>query len=968
MNIPQPLQASFDLYWQRFTESCEPELLNDIQNRLEKNNAGQQLLRCWIGSEFVAELCIKYPVWLLDLLFSDGVYIERSLADYRRDLQQQLSGVATEEGLHRQLRLFRNRAMLRIIWRDFNRIASTQQTVSELTFLADICVQQALDFLHQQLSSTYGVPRNEKAEEQTLLVLAMGKQGAHELNLSSDIDLIFVYPDEGETDHAENPLSNHEFFIKLGQKLIRALDQQTVDGFVFRVDMGLRPNGESGPLACSFDMLEQYYQNQGRSWERYAMIKARVITGHEKQTEILMKTLRSFTYRRYIDFSVIESLRDMKALISREEKRKGYQDNIKLGAGGIREIEFIAQAFQLIRGGREVDFQQRELLNILPLLAKKQLLSESVVAELMQAYLFMRNTEHVLQGFQDKQTQQLPVSTVEQERIASLMGFDAWTLFYAALQAHRDAVSKHFKHIAAFESEEDKEQAEGKVLAIQEGWWLELWETQPENEKIILANTHLKNSHTEKWDEAIRALHQLQHSRALLALQAESRHRLDVFMPRLLQEVFHTAAPAETLLRILPFVYAVLRRSAYLVLLNENLQALKQLVMLSAASPWIAEELASHPVLLDELLDERTLYLVPERQKMADALRQEVIRIPLDDLEAQMEALRYFKQAHRLRVAACEVTGRLPLMKVSDYLTFLAEAILNHALAVAWHAMTSKYGFPTREDGSVCDPSFIIVGYGKLGGLELGHNSDLDVVFIHGADPFGSTNDAENSIDNATFYARLGQRIIHILEARTPSGQLYEMDTELRPSGNSGLLVTSMEAFRKYQLEQAWTWEHQALVRARVVAGCPVLAETFEQIRREVLSRQRDVAALKTSVVEMREKMIKHLSSGAANLFDLKQDRGGIIDIEFLVQYAVLAWAHDYPQLLRWPDNIRILEELGAAGLLSPAEAQQLIEIYKVLRCAAHQHALQLTGSRVEGSQFSSERSFVTTCWQHLLG
>jgi len=968
MNIPAALQNAFDLYWQRFSESCEPELLNDIKNRLEKNNAGQQLLHCWIGSEFAADLCIKYPGWLLDLLFHDEITVEKSLSDYQQDLRQQLSGIKTEEDVHRLLRLFRNRAMLRIIWRDFNRIASTQQTVSELTLLADVCVQQALGFLHQQLSNALGVPRNEKGEEQHLLVLAMGKHGAHELNLSSDVDLIFVYPDEGETDHAEKPISNHEFFIKLGQKLIRALDQKTAEGFVFRVDMALRPNGESGPLACSFDMLEQYYQNQGRSWERYAMIKARVITGDETQTEILMKILRSFTYRRYIDFSVIESLRDMKALISREEKRKGYQDNIKLGAGGIREIEFIAQAFQLIRGGRELDLQQRELLNILPLLSQKQLLSEIAITELTSAYLFMRDTEHVLQGFQDKQTQQLPASPNEQERIALLMGFDAWPGFYDALQKHRDVVSKHFKHIAAFESEEDKEQNKRNETAVQAEWLLELWEIQDENEKLVLLKNNLQSLPAEKLTEAAAGLHQLQHSRVLLALQAESRHRLDVFMPRLLQEVFHAAAPAETLLRILPFVYAVLRRSAYLVLLNENPQALKQLVMLSAASPWIAEELASHPVLLDELLDERTLYAVPDRQKMADALRQEMVRIPLEDLEGQMEALRYFKQAHRLRVAACEVTGRLPLMKVSDYLTFLAEAILNHALAVAWHTLTSKYGFPLHEDGSVCDPSFIIVGYGKLGGLELGHNSDLDVVFVHGADPFGSTNDVESSIDNATFYARLGQRIIHILEARTPSGQLYEMDTELRPSGNSGLLVTSIDAFRKYQLEQAWTWEHQALVRARVVSGCPLLAERFDQIRREVLSRQRDLATLKTSVVEMRQKMVKHLSSGSGDVFDLKQDRGGIIDIEFLVQYAVLAWAHDYPQLLRWPDNIRILEELGGAGLLSATDAQQLIEIYKVLRCAAHQHALQLTGSRVEGSKFQPERDFVISCWQHLLG
>lgn len=968
MNIPQALQASFDLYWQRFTESCEPELLNDIKNRLEKNHAGQQLLHCWVGSEFAAELCIKYPAWLLDLLFGDGILAEKSQEDYQREIRQQLLNVTTEEELHRQLRLFRNRAMLRIIWRDFNRIASTQQTVMELTFLADVCVQQALQFLHQQLSRSLGVPRNEQSEEQLMLVMAMGKHGAHELNLSSDIDLIFVYPDEGETDHAENPVSNHEFFIKLGQKLIRTLDQHTADGFVFRVDMALRPNGESGPLVGSFDMLEQYYQSQGRTWERYAMIKARIITGNDREAEILMKILRSFTYRRYIDFSVIESLREMKALISREEKRKGYQDNIKLGAGGIREIEFIAQAFQLIRGGRELDFQQRELLNILPLLSQKQLLSEAVIKELTQAYLFMRDTEHVLQGFQDKQTQQLPALPSEQERIAYLMGFDSWSLFYVALQIHRDVVSKHFKQIAAFEDEEVHQQLESKTSPTQEEWLLDLWEVQDENEKINLAKSHLQAYPAEKVVEAVRSLHQLQHSRALLSLQAESRHRLDVFMPRMLQEVLHASSPAETLLRILPFVHAVLRRSAYLVLLNENPNALKQLVMLSAASPWIAEELAMHPVLLDELLDERTLYLIPERQKMTDALRQEVIRIPLDDLEAQMEVLRYFKQAHRLRVAACEVTGRLPLMKVSDYLTFLAEAILNHALAVAWHAMTSKYGLPTREDGSVCDPSFIIVGYGKLGGLELGHNSDLDVVFIHGADPLGYTKHPDTSIDNATFYARLGQRIIHILESRTHSGQLYEMDTALRPSGNSGLLVTSIEAFGKYQREQAWIWEHQALVRARVVAGCPVLAKSFEQIRQEVLSRQRDLSTLKSSIVEMREKMIKHLSSGVTDVFDLKQDRGGIIDIEFLVQYGVLAWAHDHPQLLRWPDNIRILEELGAACLLSSQEAQQLIDIYKMLRCAAHQHALQLTGGRVEGSQFQSERRFVTTCWQRLLG
>jgi len=962
MNIPSSLQATFHLRWQRFKENTEASLFNQIEKQLADEKLHHQLQVCWVGSQFAAELCIGHPGWLLNLLSSNDISTEKSIANYNQILQQQLVAITTEEELLQSLRLFRNQQMLRIIWRDFNRIATTQQTITKLSYLAEVCIQQALDFLHQQLVTVHGIPRSEHGEEQRLLVLGMGKLGAHELNLSSDIDLIFSYPDEGDTDHSANSISNHQFFIKLGQKLIRALDQITADGFVFRVDMALRPYGESGALACNFDALENYYQEQGRSWERYAMIKARVVAGDPVQAEVLMKLLRPFTYRRYIDFSVIESLRDMKALINREVKRKGYQDNVKLGAGGIREVEFIVQAFQLIRGGREPDFQHRELLKVLPLLVQKKLLAESVVAELTEAYLFLRNTEHALQGYQDKQTQQLPASTDDQARVAFVMGFESWDDFHITLQKNRDAVIKHFKFLAAFEDTNEEEKNKNPVTDKLE-WAIAIWESKSETEKQLLSPEAIK--------PAIHALHQLQQSNVVVALQAESRERLDQFIPRLLHEVLllealNTSAPTETLLRVLPFVYAVLRRSAYLVLLNENPQALKQLVLLSSASPWIADEITTHPVLLDELLDERTLYALPDREKFADALRQETLRIPLDDLEGHMEALRYFKQAHRLRVAACEVTERLPLMKVSDYLTFLAEVILQHALTVAWHAMTARHGTPTRTDDSLCDPAFIIIGYGKLGGLELGHNSDLDVVFVHGADPQGETN-GSSPIDNSTFYMRLAQRIIHILETRTHSGPLYEMDTQLRPSGNSGLLVSNWEAFEKYQRESAWTWEHQALVRARVVAGCPELTRRFDHLRGEVLSRQRNLVALKKEVAEMRAKMIKHLSTGTDLTFDLKQDRGGIIDIEFIVQYAVLAWAHQFPPLLRWPDNIRILEVLAAAELLPASDAQQLIEAYKMLRCAAHRLALQQTDSKVDGGEFRPERAFVTALWHRLL-
>ena len=971
--ITTDLQRSSGLYWHRFADTCPADTLSAIEKQLTAATR-TQLQHCWSGSEFAAELCIKHPQWLLDLLTDGSLDRGKTFGHYRAELQLLMAGANSEDDLHRILRQFRNRAHLRIIWRDFNRLATTQQTITELTYIADVCIQNALEFSHQQLCSIYGAPRNARGDEQHMLVLGMGKLGAHELNLSSDVDLIFTYPEEGDTDNKPTSISNHEFFVKLGQKLIKALNQQTVDGFVYRVDMALRPHGESGSLACNFDMLENYYQQQGRSWERYAMIKARVVAGDAKQTDILMKLLRPFTYRRYIDFSVIESLRDMKALINREVKRKGYQDNIKLGPGGIREIEFIAQAFQLIRGGREPDFQQRELLRILPLLAHKQLLPETAIKELIDAYLFLRNTEHALQGWRDEQTQRLPVNPEDQARIARVMGFADTEAFFTTLQQHRDNVAQHFKFIAAFEDGEETP----STTPLAE-WAITLWESRDTAEqRTLLAEKLLAQQLTaDKLDDALAALQQLQLSKVVANLQSESRERLDDFMPCLLQELLLTTNPCETLLRLLPFVYAVLRRSAYLVLLNENPQALKQLVLLSSASPWIAEEIATHPVLLDELLDERTLYTVPDREKFADALRQEVLRIPLDDLEAHMEALRYFKQAHRLRVAACEVTGRLPLMKVSDYLTFLAEVILNHALVVAWHAMTTRYGLPTNEQGEPCGLAFIIIGYGKLAGLELGHNSDLDVVFVHGADPQGETRGA-TPIDNNTFYMRLAQRIIHILETRTHSGQLYEIDTALRPSGNSGLLVTNREAFAKYQRESAWTWEHQALVRSRVVAGSPELTGFFDELRREILSRPRDLTALKKDVVEMRERMVKHLGSGPANPldptqpfdpkqpFDLKQDRGGIIDIEFMVQYAVLAWSQQHPALLRWPDNIRILEELAAAKLLPPADALQLIETYKVLRCAAHRLALQQQSGKVSGALFQPERQFVTALWRML--
>ena len=913
-----------------------------------------------VGSEFAAKHLCDYPGGLLELLSSGDLERNWQLQSFSEALANALADAGSDEEWDRHLRRFRNSAMVRIIWRDFNRIASTQQTIAELSDLAAACIQQTLNYHYANLTRQLGVPRDEQGEEQGLLVLGMGKLGAGELNLSSDIDLIFSYPRAGKTDGVKE-LSNQEFFTRLGQGIIKSLDTHTGDGFVFRVDMRLRPYGQSGALVSSFDALEDYYQTQGREWERYAMVKARVVATNAPApaTEQLMKILRNFTFRRYVDFSAIEALRNLKYMIRREVQRRGKQDDVKLGAGGIREIEFIAQAFQLIRGGRDSELQDNRILKVLPLLRQLNCLPEGVDQDLVAAYLFLRNTEHALQGYQDRQTQALPTKPTDQARVAYVMGFDSWDAFHRQLGLHRRRVQEEFQAVVD-EPEQDSSQDQ-RQLADWEAYWRGEFN---ENEELsILAEYGHEDSNRSRV-----LLRELKLSPGLVSMHSTGRDRLDEFMPRMLTIISATDAPSETLARILKLVSSVARRSTYLLLLIENPDALKQLVELSTASPWIASQLALHPALLDELLDSRTLYSVPTKEELEDELRRSMLRVDPSDVEGQMEALRYFRSAHALRVAACEIKNTLPLMRVSDYLTELAEVILGYVLQLAWDQMVETHGYPS---GTVDQkPAFIIVGYGKLGGIELGHGSDLDLVFIHDAEPSGAT-DGKRSLDNITFYMRLGQKIIHILNTNTLSGKLYEVDMRLRPSGNSGMLVSSFQGFEKYQHESAWTWEHQALMRARVVAGSTTLAESFERVRKEVLMRKRDPQKLRADVKEMRQKMREHLGSSVktkdAHQFHLKQDAGGIVDIEFMVQYAVLAWSHADSTLVRYTDNIRILGCLEQSRLLDTQEVNQLIEAYKAFRSAGHRLALQQQSSLIDGDSFVSERQVVQASWRRLL-
>ena len=982
---PTLLDEQWSIRLEHFKQMASEEQVQWLESALseggEANVFSDQLKQIWSCSEFVAAACSGQPDMFQQLVQSDDLTRSYDTEGMTTRLSKRLNETDSEEDLFRVLRQFRHREMVRIVWRDFTRQASLEETTADMTSLAEACLQSALDFLYPIACEDWGTPMNRNGEPQQMVVLGMGKMGAWELNVSSDIDLIFAYPESGETEGGRRSFSNQEFFVRLGQKLIKALDVRNADGFVFRVDMRLRPYGQSGALILNFDAMEEYYQTQGREWERYAMIKARVVAGDRKAGEQLMSMLRPFTYRKYIDFSAIESLRDMKALINREVLRKGISADVKRGAGGIREVEFVAQAFQIIRGGRDARFQTPALKDILVLLGEEGLLPEQDVTALYQSYTFLRNVEHALQGWQDKQTQMLPDTELDQIRLAYLMGFDGWDSFLTRLDEHRALVRQMFEAVIADEQEQGDGGEESEEFQQAKHIWYSCCK-ESSGEKSHDGNSseddfligELEALGYESAESALSFIRGLQKSRSVVSMASDTRVRLDCLMPEVIASCALLENDAETLGRVLQLIESVARRSAYLVLLKENPEALQSTVKLCAASPWIAEQLSRYPALLDELLDTRSLYNLPNRDKLEDELRQQLLRVPGDDLEAQMEVLRYFKRSHSLHVAACEVTEILPLMKVSDYLTWLAEAILSHVLEIAWDQMVERHGRPGSDDG--VEPGFLIVGYGKLGGIELGHGSDLDLVFIHDANANKST-DGERSIDNATFFMRLGQKVIHILTTQMASGDLYEVDMRLRPSGNSGMLVTSLAAFEKYQLEDAWTWEHQALVRARTVAGSGRLATSFDETRHKLLCQQRDRQQLLADVIDMRNKMRAHLGSkqessqasqeGKGSNFNLKQDAGGIVDIEFMVQFAVLDRSHDFPDLTRWSDNIRILECLEEAGVISAKDAEFLTRAYKNYRSVGHRLQLQKLPVVVDASDFAVEREQVTAVWDRLL-
>ncbi|WP_017429588.1 bifunctional [glutamate--ammonia ligase]-adenylyl-L-tyrosine phosphorylase/[glutamate--ammonia-ligase] adenylyltransferase [Vreelandella jeotgali] len=914
------------------------------------------LARVVTVSNFAQDVLVRTPALLGELQAAGELDATPARPVLERRLADALAQADDEETLYAAVRRFRQAKMLGIIWRDLNRPAGHDvwHTTAAVTLLAEVTLEATLAWLEAFYTPRWGRPAPcEDGSAQRLVVLGMGKLGAGELNLSSDIDLIFAYAEDGETHGGRKSLAHQEYFTKIGQKLIAALDSVTADGFAFRVDMRLRPLGDGGPLVGSFAALLAYYQDQGREWERYAMLKARPVAGDVVGGAGLLRGLRPFVYRKYLDFGAIESLRGLKTMIHREVKRRSMESNVKLGPGGIREVEFVVQAFQLIRGGRDTELQQTSLRAALTRLPALGLLPQDAVDELLPDYAFLRDLEHALQALDDRQTQRLPDDPDARERVALALGFADWAGVIARLGEGRERIQGYFDDVIA-EPEEDVEDADSDTPDLEQ--WRQLWRGELTPEAAV---RRLGEAGFDDPDGARKRLERLYHSRAVQGMQRIGFERLDALMPLLLDALAQNPTPDTALPRVQPLIEAVLRRTAYLALLRENPHALEHLMRLCAASPWIADQLARYPILLDELLTPESLYTPASKERLADELRQTLNRLPEDDEEAQLEALRVFKHAQTLHVAASDIAGTRHLMNVSDYLTYIAEVILDAVLAMAWKHLTRKHGVPPGMHRDLAE--FLVVGYGKLGGIELGYGSDLDLVFLHRATR-GAT-DGRRPVDASVFFTRLGQRMIHLLTAITPAGSLYEVDMRLRPSGNAGLLVTSLAAYADYQRQNAWTWEHQALVRARVVAGDATLAERFNAVRREVLGQARPRPTLRDDVVHMRQRMRAHLSSRTRETFDVKQDAGGMVDIEFLCQYAVLARGAEAPALLTYSDNVRILDTLLDTGYLPADEARELRDAYLAYRSTAHRAALTGDRARVAAGTFEAHRRAVTELW-----
>jgi glutamate-ammonia-ligase adenylyltransferase len=936
-------------------EFCRPDGIQFTEIVVAAEDRGT-LLRLVASSDFAGKTLLKERAWFLRAIAERTFDAPANTTAFSDTCNAIGSDNDTVDKAKSRLRRLRNRQLLHILWRSTNRSDSVEQNLDALSSLADALIIASLHFAERQMEDRFGPPINTEGKAVKLVTLAMGKLGGRELNFSSDVDLVFLYTEDGETQGAR-ALSASEYFARLTRQVIALLEEVTADGFVYRVDTRLRPFGDSGPPVVSFTAFENYLLQHGRSWERYAYVKARVIGDFASADDIdglRQNVIEPFVYRRYLDFGVFEALRDMQVLIAAEVRKRELKDNVKLGPGGIREIEFIVQSLQLVRAGGDQQLRCRELRVALTRLAQGKGLDRSTAESLLTSYDFLRRLENGIQAIRDQQTHDLPDNDLDQARLVVVMGSASWGELKDSLNQHRTSVSEHFSAVAFRGADSDQESELTDSLLAQ-------WNASSASSDWTEFLQQKDYAESAELNEAItrftRTVHQLQ-------IDATAERRVGRFISTFLKLLKDKRKPSVVANRVLDIVSKILRRSAYVALLNENPAVLMRLVSLCEQSAYLAGEIASFPLLLDELLDPRLYTAKKTHATMLRDIDERLVVIE-GDSEKTIEALAQFKRATLFRIAVADVSGNLPIMQVSDCLTDLAEIVLKKALEVAAADLNRRHGVPmVKTDNGEREAGFGVIAYGKLGGMELSYRSDLDLVFLHDSSVDGQQTNGKKPLEISMYFGRLVRRLVHFLTARTISGALYEVDTRLRPSGRSGLLVINTEGFERYQEDNAWTWEHQALLRSRPVAGSAKVAREFERIRADTLQNRVNVDDLQTEVVNMRGKMRKQLDKSSPDLFDLKQGEGGIGDIEFLVQFLILKNARTAPALIHFSDNIRQLGTLEAVGVLSASDVLRLQEIYRAYRLRSHRLALNDRAALIPSDEFTVERGFVNSVWR----
>lgn len=925
------------------------------------------LQRCITGKPAFAQ-------WLAD--HAQETITRNKIEEWFRDLSGQTLDMAVLDATNckRTLRQLRQRVFFLCMVRDINQVATLEEVTGAMTLLADICVEQAYRSVMADMVSVHGKPIDpESGLPQEMIIIGMGKLGGGELNVSSDIDLVMLYGEEGETT-GPRKLSHHEFYGRLTRKMMPLISEIDADGQVFRTDLRLRPDGDAGPLAWSLDAFEQYLFTQGREWERYAWLKgrsmpARAFPNSDSSAALQhMESMRQpFVYRKYFDFDALSALRELRERIRQDWERRALSrpglesdHNIKLGNGGIREIEFVVQLTQLIRGGKMPALQQRGLLDALDAQQRAGLLPKAASEALAQAYIFLRKTEHMLQYREDAQTHVLPSEPILREGLARALGMSLPS-FENTLAHHRAFVEDTFKNAfrLAGLGEVAEEKAEKKNGSHHHPDSLGQSSNDQAHGRLADANSlnEMIGQFGEQSAELDRRVESLFGSHRIRSLSGNARKRVDTLLPIALRAARDTSHPLAAALHMLDMIETIAQRSAYLALLAEYPDIVARVARMMAASPWAAQYLIQHPVVLDSLIDWRTLMVPINFHRAAQVLRADLDACLLPDgspdIENQMNIMRDNQRQLSFQLLAQDLAGVLSVEKLADDLSALADMLLEESLHRVWQIIAKPPLANPHES-----PRMAIIAYGKLGGKELGYSSDLDLVYVHD-DP------REEAVE---LYAKLGRRLTSWLSTMTSSGRLYEVDLRLRPDGDAGLLAVSLDAFEQYQFKHAWPWEHQALTRARFAAGNAQVGERFESIRQHILIMPRDAVTLGTAVRQMREKITAGHPNHSQD-FDLKHDRGGMVDLEFVTQYLVLLYAREHPDLIKNLGNIALLNLAGQAGLISRELALKSGDAYRSLR--RRQHELRLQGAdkaRVPPGELSEERAVIRQLWDAVLG